>query len=160
MLHIEIRATENWQRPGGGHHGEHSMIAGGDEHSEGCPFCGMGPAREIARNELAFAIRDSYPVTPMHALVLPRRHAPTYFDLTAEEILAIDALLRGLRADIVAADASVEGFNIGVNVGTVAGQTIFHCHVHLIPRRQGDVPDPWGGVRAIIPGKARYPASI
>ncbi len=123
-----------------------------------CPFCGMETSGAIAGNELAFAIRDANPVTPLHALVLPRRHAATYFDLTPDEVAAIDRLLRQLREEIVAQDAGVEGFNIGVNVGRIAGQTVFHCHVHLIPRRRGDVADPWGGVRAIIPGKARYPA--
>jgi ATP adenylyltransferase len=74
-------------------------------------------------------------------------------------MMGIDELLRRLRGDIVAKDPTVEGFNVGINVGAVAGQTIHHCHVHLIPRRRGDVADPWGGVRAIIPGKAHYPGS-
>jgi ATP adenylyltransferase len=74
-------------------------------------------------------------------------------------MMGIDELLRQLRNDIVKADDTVQGFNVGINIGTVAGQTIHHCHVHLIPRRSGDVPDPWGGVRAIIPGKAHYPGS-
>lgn len=96
-------------------------------------------------------------MTQLHTLVLPRRHAATYFDLNYQEVVAIDELLRRLRDDIRAEDGSVDGFNIGVNVGTTAGQTIPHCHIHLIPRRRGDVPDPWDGVRAIIPGKAHYP---
>lgn len=73
--------------------------------------------------------------------------------------MAINELSGRLRDDILASDGGVEGFNIGVNIGAVAGQTIFHCHLHLIPRRRGDVADPWGGVRAVIPGKARYPAA-
>jgi ATP adenylyltransferase len=80
-----------------------------------------------------------------------------YFDLPLPEVAAIDELLRELRIEIASRDSAVKGFNIGINIGTVAGQTIPHCHVHLIPRRCGDVSDPWGGVRAIIPGKARYP---
>jgi diadenosine tetraphosphate (Ap4A) HIT family hydrolase len=122
-----------------------------------CPFCAMAPSVTVISNYLAFAIRDLNPVTPLHSLILPYRHVPTYFDLSHEEAVAADELLRQLRDEIAAQDRSVEGFNIGVNVGTVAGQTIPHCHIHLIPRRRGDVPDPWGGVRAIFPGKARYP---
>ena len=124
-----------------------------------CPFCAIDPSVEIAGSELAFAVRDTNPVTPLHTLVLPRRHVATYFDLSRQEAIAVDVLLRRLRDEIVAEDDKVEGFNIGINVGIVAGQTILHCHVHLMPRRRGDVPDSWGGVRAIIPGKARYPAA-
>lgn len=124
-----------------------------------CPFCSIDPSSVVAGNELVFAIRDAYPVTPLHTLVLPRRHVSGYFDLYLPEMMGIDELLRQLRNDIVKADHTVQGFNVGINIGTVAGQTIHHCHVHLIPRRSGDVPDPWGGVRAIIPGKAHYPGS-
>jgi putative (di)nucleoside polyphosphate hydrolase len=124
-----------------------------------CSFCTVDPSVVIAATELVFAIRDANPVTPLHTLVLPRRHVATYFDLSHLEAIAVDVLLRRIRDDIVAEDETVEGFNVGINIGTVAGQTILHCHVHLIPRRRGDVSDPWGGVRAIIPGKARYPDS-
>ena len=124
-----------------------------------CPFCSIDQSAVVAGNELVFAIRDAYPVTSLHTLVLPRRHVSAYFDLYLPEMMGVDELLRQLRNDIVKADRTVEGFNVGVNVGTVAGQTIYHCHVHLIPRRRGDVADPWGGVRAIIPGKAHYPRS-
>ena len=134
------------------------MVKAPRETDPPCPFCGMDASVETAGNALAFAIWDANPVTPWHALVLPRRHASTYFDLSSDEVAAIDQLLRGLRDEIAAKDASVEGFNIGINVDAIAGQTVFHCHIHLIPRRRGDVPDPWGGVRAIIPGKARYSA--
>jgi ATP adenylyltransferase len=118
----------------------------------------MDPSDVLAGNDIAFAVRDAHPVTPLHTLVLPRRHVPTYFDLTRQEAAAVDELLRELHDDILGGDGTVEGFNIGINIGAVAGQTILHCHVHLIPRRRDDVPDPWGGVRAIIPGKARYPS--
>lgn len=124
-----------------------------------CPFCTVDASAIVAENGLAFAIRDAYPVTPLHTLVLPRRHVASYFDLVFPELKAINKLLRQVHNDIVSRDAIVEGFNIGINVRQAAGQTISHCHVHLIPRRAGDVADPWGGVRAIIPGKARYPAS-
>ena len=95
-------------------------------------------------------------MTPLHTLVLPRRHVVGYFDLDAEEKWVIGELLDELRIDILARDPAVAGFNIGVNVGEAAGQTILHCHVHLIPRRWGDVTNPRGGVRAVIPGKADY----
>jgi ATP adenylyltransferase len=126
-------------------------------NGSGCIFCTSrdGP-RVVLRNELAFAIRDTTPVTVLHTLVLPYRHAPTYFDLTEMELAAVNDLLRRLRSEIMKTDPSVEGFNVGANVGTVSGQTIFHCHMHLIPRRRGDVQDPLGGVRAVIPDKMRY----
>ncbi len=110
----------------------------------------------MLHNELAFALRDTTPVSDLHMLVLPFRHAPTYFDLTPEELMAANDLLWRLRAQICQADPSVEGFNIGANVGFVSGQTIFHCHIHLIPRRRGDVDNPLGGVRGVIPDKMRY----
>ncbi len=126
------------------------------DHDPDCAFCTIEPAVVVAANDLAFAIRDRTPVTPLHTLVLPRRHAATYFDLSEDERRAIDQLLMLLRDEILAADDTVEGFNIGINAGEVAGQTVFHCHCHLIPRRRGDVPNPRGGVRAVIPGKADY----
>ena len=122
----------------------------------GCIFCNVSAERIVASNELAFAIRDSYPVTELHTLVIPRRHTATFFDVFEPERRAINQLLDGLRAEITTKDASVNGFNIGVNNGEAAGQTIGHAHVHLIPRRQGDVQDPRGGVRGVIPGKAAY----
>jgi ATP adenylyltransferase len=112
-----------------------------------CPFCSIDRSFIITGNKLVFAIRDAYPMTPLHTLVLPRRHVPDYFDLYLPEMMGIDELLRQLRNDIVKADSTVEGFNVGINVGTVTGQTIRYCHVHLIPRRSGDAPDPWGRAR-------------
>lgn len=103
-----------------------------------------------------FAIRDGFPVTPLHTLVIPKRHVRDYFGLTKEEILAADEMLHKLRQTIQEEDGSVSGFNIGINAGEVAGQTIFHCHIHLIPRREGDVENPRGGVRHLIPGKGFY----
>jgi len=116
----------------------------------------MGEERMVARNDLAYAVRDTSPVTPLHTLILSRRHIASYFDLEADEKCAVDDLLEAIRQDVLARDPAVAGFNIGINVGVVAGQTIFHCHVHLIPRRTGDVANPRGGVRAVIPGKADY----
>jgi ATP adenylyltransferase len=121
-----------------------------------CVFCTVANEQIVASNRLAFAIRDTSPVTLLHTLVLPRRHVADYFELEPAEIGAIDDLLRETRRDIRARDPAVAGFNIGVNIGAVAGQTVFHCHVHLIPRRPGDVANPRGGVRAVIPGRADY----
>lgn len=118
-----------------------------------CRFCSVGPALWIASNALAFALRDVFPVTPLHTLILPRRHVADYFGLTAGEREACAELIHQLRAAILTEDPAVEGFNIGMNVGEVAGQTLFHSHIHLIPRRRGDVEDPRGGVRMVIPGQ-------
>jgi ATP adenylyltransferase len=121
-----------------------------------CVFCAIDKAKIVAMNDLAFAVRDTSPVTPLHTLIVPRRHARTFFDLRVAERRAIERLICQVRGDILAADKTVEGFNIGINIGEVAGQTIFHCHYHLIPRRRGDVPNPRGGARAVIPDKADY----
>ena len=116
----------------------------------GCVFCAVAEEKIIAQNPLAYAVRDAAPVTPLHTLILPRRHVSPYFDLGAAEKCAIDEVLEETRRAILADDPEVAGFNIGINIGEAAGQTIFHCHVHLIPRRRGDVADPAGGVYAAI----------
>ena len=121
-----------------------------------CLFCEMTEDRIIDRNDLAYSIRDGFPVTRLHTLIIPKRHAVDYFDLTKEELLACDDLLKKIKQDIQAEDATVDGFNIGMNAGPSAGQTVFHCHTHLIPRRTGDVENPRGGVRHTIPGKGFY----
>lgn len=121
-----------------------------------CPFCIPVEDRVVLRNARAYVLRDGFPVTPLHSLVIPVRHARDYFELTREEVLACDALIRDTSSALQEGDPTIEGFNIGVNAGAVAGQTIFHCHFHLIPRRRGDVPNPRGGVRNTIPGKGNY----
>ena len=123
---------------------------------EDCLFCNIPPVRIVLENELAYAVRDGYPVTEMHSLIIPKRHIQDYFDLTTEELIACDQLIRSLKDEISNSDNSVNGFNIGMNSGETAGQTIFHCHIHLIPRRTGDVDNPRGGVRSIIPGMGNY----
>lgn len=127
-----------------------------DARQSDCIFCELPADRVIASNALAFASRDNYPVTQLHTLVMPKRHAETFFDLFEPERRAIFQLLDELRTEILEKDVSVIAFNIGMNNGDAAGQTIGHAHVHLIPRRQGDVQDPTGGVRGVIPGKATY----
>jgi diadenosine tetraphosphate (Ap4A) HIT family hydrolase len=121
-----------------------------------CVFCKISDGRIVAESELCLAILDGYPVTPLHTLVIPRRHVVDYFDLYPSELKAIDVMLREQRASILQDDPSVTGFNVGINAGVSAGQTIFHVHVHLIPRRDRDVEDPRGGVRGVIPSKQRY----
>lgn len=125
----------------------------------GCPFCEIPKERVIACNSLCYAVRDAYPVTEMHTLILPRRHVTSYFELGSSEISAMNRLLVLMRVEIEASDSTVEGFNVGINSGNVAGQTILHCHVHLIPRRKGDVENPRGGVRNVILGKGYYGAN-
>jgi ATP adenylyltransferase len=126
-----------------------------DRHSD-CVFCLLDINRVIAQNQLCFAIRDGYPVTLHHTLIIPRRHVSDWFELYQPEINAAYALLNQMKAEIKGADHQVTGFNVGVNIGKDAGQTILHAHVHLIPRRYGDVESPRGGVRGVIPGKRDY----
>jgi ATP adenylyltransferase len=116
----------------------------------------MESSRVITSNELAYAIYDGFPVTEHHCLIIPYRHAETYFDLTIEEREACHQLINDLKSVIEDMDGSVDGFNIGMNSGASAGQTVFHCHIHLIPRRTGDVENPRGGVRGVIPAKQQY----
>lgn len=127
-----------------------------DLRQERCPFCDAASDRIIATNELAYAIRDLYPVTEGHTLIIPKRHVADYFDLHQPERNAIERLLRQCREDLLAGDASIDGFNVGANAGASAGQTVFHVHVHLIPRRTGDVENPRGGVRGVVSGKQDY----
>jgi diadenosine tetraphosphate (Ap4A) HIT family hydrolase len=120
-----------------------------------CPFCTLPHARILGENAHAVWIRDGFPVSPDHSLVIPRRHLASFFDATNEERLALLQLLDQAKA---AADAEFhpDGYNIGINDGPAAGQTVPHLHLHLIPRFQGDLPDPRGGVRWVIPDKADY----
>lgn len=127
-----------------------------DERETGCVFCEIPAERIIASNELCVAFHDLYPVTPLHTLIIPRRHVKDYFGLFQPERNAVSQLMDELREQICAEDSSVTGFNVGMNSGKSAGQTVFHCHVHLIPRRDGDTPEPEGGVRGVIPGKQQY----
>ena len=127
-----------------------------DYREAGCIFCELAAGRIIAENELCFAIRDAFPVTDRHTLVIPKRHVSDYFDLHQPERNAIEAMLHDQREKILKEDPTVTGFNVGINAGASAGQTVFHVHVHLIPRRDGDVVDPRGGVRGVIPSKQRY----
>ena len=106
-------------------------------------------------NELAFSARDTYAVSPGHTLVIPRRHVANFFDLTPEEVAACMELINEEKK-LIDEEFHPDGYNIGVNVGPAAGQSIFHVHIHMIPRYKGDVENPQGGVRHVIAAKAHY----
>ncbi|QSZ67035.1 HIT family protein [Methanofollis aquaemaris] len=120
-----------------------------------CPFCNPAPGEIVLGNDLAYARADRYPVSPGHILVIPRRHVPTFFEATDAEKMAVLELVSRCR-DQIEETYHPDGYNIGVNVGAAAGQTVMHLHVHLIPRYAGDDPDPRGGVRGVIPEKKGY----
>ena len=120
-----------------------------------CPFCAPDASRIVGETPLAFALRDAYPVSSGHTLIVPRRHIGSFFDATDEERAALLDLLARMKA-ILDQEHSPAGFNIGINDGLAAGQTIPHLHIHLIPRYVGDQPDPRGGVRWIFPDRANY----
>jgi diadenosine tetraphosphate (Ap4A) HIT family hydrolase len=120
-----------------------------------CPFCALPRDRIVLESELGLALRDGYPVSPGHTLIIPKRHVGSFFECTEAEQAALLKLLRIARAD-VGYLFHPAGYNIGINVGAAAGQTIAHLHVHLIPRYSGDVDDPRGGVRGVIPARQKY----
>lgn len=120
-----------------------------------CPFCTLTNRRIVAANDLAAAVRDEYPLSPGHTLIVPKRHSGSFFAISAEERAAMLDLLTAAKAALDA-EFHPEGYNIGINDGTAAGQTVAHLHMHLIPRYAGDRPDPRGGVRWILPDKAKY----
>ena len=121
-----------------------------------CLFCDIKKSGCAHENELAYASYDSYPVTEHHCLIIPKRHIKDYFDLSEQEILACNQLIKSMKIQIEEKDKSVKGFNIGTNCGKASGQSIMHCHIHLIPRREGDVENPQGGVRSVIPLNQYY----
>ena len=120
-----------------------------------CPFCTPDASRVVASTQLAFAIRDAFPVSPGHTLIVPHRHIGSFFDATEEERTALLDLLARTKT-VLDQEHSPAGYNIGINDGPAAGQTIPHLHIHLIPRYVGDQPDPRGGVRWIFPDRANY----
>ena len=121
-----------------------------------CIFCNVRKEDMIYENKYAFVSYDSYPVSKFHSLIIPKRHIRNYFDLDEKELNACNQLIKKIKTKIEKDDNLVEGFNLGTNAGIVAGQTIMHCHIHLIPRRKGDVENPQGGVRGVIPLKQHY----
>jgi|TARA_B110000967_G_C18851313_1_gene544774 ATP adenylyltransferase len=127
--------------------------------SEGsqCIFCNKTSYKVIFSSDYFFVIRDtSYPVTEYHTLIISNRHVNDYFELTDEELSDLNRTLKKQQKELIKLDKTISGFNMGVNVGKDAGQSIMHCHIHLIPRRKGDTDDPRGGVRGVIPSKQKY----
>lgn len=120
-----------------------------------CPFCQIRGDQVRLQNAAGLAIRDGYPISEGHTLVVPRKHVLSVFDLPADEYAALWRLVAEVRSQLQA-ELQPAGFNVGVNDGQAAGQTVEHAHIHVIPRYTGDVADPRGGVRWIIPDKARY----
>ena len=121
-----------------------------------CHFCGLNADRVIDETETCLVIYDLYPVTPLHTLIITKRHVASYFDLNDQERHDAQKLIDKHQQRISKEDEAISGFNVGINSGEDAGQTVMHCHVHLIPRRKGDIDDPRGGVRGVIPEKRIY----
>lgn len=121
-----------------------------------CPFCFPAPGEITRENELAYIRYDKYPVSPGHLLIIPKRHVSSLFEITMPEQQALWDLLYAAKQELDESRAP-DGYNIGINDGPAAGQTIPHLHIHLIPRYTGDMTDPRGGVRGVIPEKQRYP---
>ena len=122
-----------------------------------CIFCNKTNCKVIKTTNYFFIIRDTaYPVTKHHTLIISNRHVSDYFDLKEVEIIELNKILNIQKKELQELDNEITGFNVGVNIGKDAGQSIMHCHVHLIPRRNGDVEDPRGGVRGVIPSKQKY----
>jgi len=119
-----------------------------------CPFC--SPLRPVAHNALAYALDDRFPVNPGHTLIVPFRHVASFFETTVDERMAMLRLVDEVKR-LLDQRHQPDGYNIGVNVGVTAGQTVMHVHIHLIPRYAGDVTEPRGGVRAVIPERQSYP---
>ena len=125
-----------------------------------CLFCNSKENGIAHQNELAYASYDSYPVSDLHCLIIPKRHIKDYFELNNEELVACNELIKIVKDEIYAKDKSVKAFNIGSNIGKISGQSIMHCHIHLIPRREGDVENPQGGVRSVIPKNQHYKRNL
>tara|TARA_B100000242_G_scaffold39450_2_gene23547 strand:+ start:102 stop:482 length:381 start_codon:yes stop_codon:yes gene_type:complete len=121
-----------------------------------CVFCNLLPKEIVNEYKNFFVIRDAYPVTPLHSLIITKRHVVSYFQCSKEELNEIPIILDTQKTELKILDDTITGFNIGMNIGEDAGQTIFHCHVHIIPRRKGDILNPRGGIRGVIPDKQNY----
>ena len=121
-----------------------------------CLFCNTKESGFTLQNKLAYASYDTHPVSKHHCLIIPKRHIKDFFELTDKELLACNDLIKKVKDEIKKKDPNINGFNLGTNIGKASGQSILHCHFHLIPRRSGDVENPQGGVRSVIPNKQRY----
>ena len=121
-----------------------------------CIFCNKSKLNIVFQDETFYVIRDAYPVTKNHTLIILNEHDKTYFDLEDKDIIQLNNIIKSQKKSLMDEDNSITGFNIGINQGESAGQTVMHLHIHLIPRRKGDVYDPRGGVRGVIPSKQKY----
>ena len=121
-----------------------------------CIFCNLEKDRIVHEYKHFYVIRDAFPVTPLHSLIITKRHVVSYFQCSKEEHDEIPIILDTQKTELKILDDTITGFNVGMNIGEDAGQTIFHCHIHIIPRRQGDAANPRGGVRGVIPIKQSY----
>ena len=122
-----------------------------------CIFCNKNNCKVIQTTKYFFIIRDTaFPVTKHHTLIITNRHVVDYFELEKKEVIELNEILNNQKKKLQELDNQITGFNVGVNIGKDAGQSIMHCHIHLIPRRKGDVEDPRGGVRGVIPSKQKY----
>ena len=124
--------------------------------TEECLFCNKKKQNIIYSSEFVYVVRDSFPVTKFHSLIIPHRHISNFFDLDKDELKDLSITLKKQRQSILSLDKKITAFNVGVNAGKDAGQSIMHCHIHLIPRRNGDIENPRGGVRGVIPSKQKY----
>lgn len=124
-------------------------------HSSSCPFCALDQRRILFENDTFAVTEDGFPISPGHTLIIPKRHTSSVFDLSPEEFILLREALHWARAHLDQAFAP-DSYNLGINDGPAAGQTVGHLHIHLIPRYRGDQPDPRGGIRWIIPEKAKY----
>ena len=124
---------------------------------EDCIFCKKINCKILKQLKYFFIIRDTaYPVTEHHTLIITNRHVSDFFELNNEENIELNQILKDQKKELKDLDSNISGFNVGVNIGKDAGQSIMHCHIHLIPRRKGDVEDPRGGVRGVIPERQKY----
>ena len=121
-----------------------------------CIFCNIPENRIVNEYKYFYIIRDLYPVTNLHSLVIPKRHVVSYFECSQDEYDQIPIILNTQKTELKLTDDSITGFNIGMNIGEDAGQTVFHFHIHIIPRRKSDVKNPKGGIRGVIPNKQQY----
>jgi diadenosine tetraphosphate (Ap4A) HIT family hydrolase len=125
-----------------------------DTDPAACPFCRLEDERIVASDDLTVTIRDLFPASPGHSLVLPRRHVASFFDATPAERAALMEAVVACR-DALVAEYRPDGFNVGFNDGAPAGQTVMHAHVHVIPRYRGDTDNPRAGVRSVLPGRGK-----
>ena len=124
--------------------------------TEQCLFCNKKKQKIIYSTESMYVVKDSYPVTKLHTLIIPHRHVSNFFDLNKDELKDLSKVLKNERQSLLNLDKEITAFNVGINAGKDAGQSIMHCHIHLIPRRKGDIENPRGGVRGVIPSKQKY----